>query len=55
MKAHLENKPNYVGDKKPIPDWVQEFADALNKNVVSKHGKESRKEALAKELAKKQK
>ena len=55
MKAHLENKPNYVGDKKPIPDWVQEFADALNKNVVSKHGKESRKEAIAKEWAKKQK
>ena len=55
MKAHLENKPNWVGDKKPIPDWVLEFADALNKNVESKHGKETRKEALAKELAKKQK
>lgn len=55
MKAHLENKSNWVGDKKPIPDWIHEFADALNKNVNSKHGKESRKAVLEKELAKKQK
>ena len=52
MKAHLENKNKFIGNKKPYPDWIIGIADALNKNVEAKHGKETRKELIRKELKK---
>ncbi len=44
-----------MDNKKPIPDWVQQFADNLNANVKERMKKPTRKEQLEKELAKKQK
>jgi len=44
-----------VNNDKPIPDWVQQFADSLNAHVKESMKKPTRKEKLEKELAKKQK
>lgn len=42
-------------NKQPIPEWVQQFVDNLNKNAVERNKKPSRKERIEKELAKKEK